>query len=134
LTDRLKFLAGRAGRRRSILRGRQRRRQMSATRTEAGAMIRHTVGFRLKHPAGSAEERSFFDAARRLGSLPGVHRFEMLRQVSRKNDYQYGLSMEFWDDKAYQGYNDHPEHVAFVRDRWLPEVAAFMEIDYQALS
>jgi heme-degrading monooxygenase HmoA len=97
-------------------------------------MIRHTVVFRLKHPAGSEAERSFFEAARRLGHLPGVHKFEMLRQVGRKNDYRHGLSMEFWDDAAYQGYNDHPEHVAFVRDRWLPEVEAFMEIDYVAMT
>jgi hypothetical protein len=41
--------------------------------------------------------------------------------------------MEFADDAAYQGYNNHPAHVAFVRDRWVPEVAAFMEIDYVAL-
>jgi heme-degrading monooxygenase HmoA len=96
-------------------------------------MIRHTVVFRLKHEPGSSQEASFFAAARRLGHLPGVSKFEMLRQVSTKNDYRHGLSMEFWDDRAYQDYNDHPEHVAFVRDRWLPEVAAFMEIDYVAM-
>jgi hypothetical protein len=38
--------------------------------------------------------------------------------------------MEFWDEAAYRAYDAHPEHVAFVRDRWLPEVEAFMEIDY----
>jgi len=34
---------------------------------------------------------------------------------------------------AYTRYNDHPDHVAFVRDRWLPEVEAFMEVDYVPL-
>ena len=38
--------------------------------------------------------------------------------------------MEFANQAAYAGYNEHPDHVAFVRDRWVPEVAAFTEIDY----
>jgi hypothetical protein len=93
-------------------------------------MIRHTVVFRLKHAAGSVEEADFLEAARGLAEIPGVERFERLRQVSPKNDYRFGLSMEFADEAAYSAYNEHPDHVAFVRDRWLPEVAAFMEIDY----
>ncbi len=97
-------------------------------------MIRHTVVFRLKHAAGSAEEAAFLDAAQRLAEIPGVERFERLRQVSVKNDYHFGLSMEFADQRAYSAYNDHPVHVAFVRDRWVREVAAFMEIDYVALA
>jgi hypothetical protein len=42
--------------------------------------------------------------------------------------------MEFADQAAYQGYNDHPVHVAYVRDRWIPEVEAFLEIDYTLLA
>ena len=45
-----------------------------------------------------------------------------------------GLSMEFADQKAYSGYNDHPHHVAFVGDRWVPEVESFLEIDYVPLA
>ena len=41
--------------------------------------------------------------------------------------------MTFADPAAYDGYNEHPLHVAFVRDRWAPEVAAFMEHDTVAL-
>jgi quinol monooxygenase YgiN len=96
-------------------------------------MIRHTVVFRLKHAAGSAEEARFLDAAQGLANIPGVARFERLKQVSAKNDYRFGLSMEFADQAAYSSYNDHPDHVAFVRERWIPEVAAFMEIDYVSL-
>lgn len=97
-------------------------------------MIRHTVVFRLRHAAGSAEERAFLDAALVLAAIPGVERFERLRQTSPKApDYDFGFSMEFADRAAYDGYNDHPDHVAFVRDRWLPEVAAFQEIDYTPL-
>jgi hypothetical protein len=97
-------------------------------------MIRHTVVFRLKHPKGSAAEKKFLVDARMLAKIPGVEKFEQLRQVSPKNDYHFGFSMEFTDQEAYSGYNDHPDHVAFVRDRWIPEVASFLEIDYVTLA
>lgn len=58
--------------------------------------------------------------------------FEVLREVSLKNPFAHGLSMEFADRAAYEAYNEHPEHVAFVRDRWLSQVADFQEIDYEA--
>jgi hypothetical protein len=93
-------------------------------------MIRHTVVFTLKHAAGSAEESAFLQDAKVLADIRGVEKFEQLRQVSPKNDYSYGFSMEFADEAAYSGYNDHPHHVAFVRDRWVPEVERFLEIDY----
>ncbi|HTV69884.1 MAG TPA: Dabb family protein [Rhizobiaceae bacterium] len=96
-------------------------------------MIRHTVVFTLKHAKGSAEEAAFLKAADILAKIPGVENFEKLRQVSPKNNYAFGFSMEFADQRAYDGYNIHPDHVAFVRDRWVPEVADFMEIDYTPL-
>jgi hypothetical protein len=97
-------------------------------------MIRHTVVFRLKHAEGSAEEKKFLaDAKRILTAIPGVERFEQMQQVSPKNDYRFGFSMEFAGQAAYSAYNDHSDHVAFVRDRWLAEVEAFLEIDYVPL-
>ncbi|KQX42694.1 stress responsive alpha-beta barrel domain-containing protein [Devosia sp. Root436] len=96
-------------------------------------MIRHTVVFSLRHAAGSAEEGAFLRDSRVLAAIPGVEKFEQLRQVSAKNDYTFGFSMEFADQAAYAGYNDHKDHVAFVRDRWIPEVARFLEIDYAPL-
>ncbi len=96
-------------------------------------MIRHTAVFRLKHAAGSAAEDDFLSALAKLKAIPGVQKFEILRQVSPKSEFAFGVSMEFADAAAYQGYNNHPAHVAFVRDRWVPEVAAFMEIDYVVL-
>jgi hypothetical protein len=93
-------------------------------------MIRHTVVFRLKHEPGSAAERDFLRAAGELAKIEGVQKFECLRQISPKNNYTFGLSMEFASSAAYAFYCDHPEHVAFVQGRWIPEVAEFMEIDY----
>ena len=93
-------------------------------------MIRHTVAFRLKHASGSAAERDFLQAACELAKIAGVQKFECLRQTSAKNPFTFGLSMEFTDAAAYAFYCDHPDHTAFVRERWIPEVAEFMEIDY----
>jgi hypothetical protein len=98
-------------------------------------MIRHTVAFRLKSPAGSPEEKAFLAAAQQLlATLPNVQRFESLRQVSRKNNFSFGFSMEFADEAAYSSYNSHPVHQAFLRERWVPQVAEFMELDYVVLT
>jgi Stress responsive A/B Barrel Domain len=94
--------------------------------------IRHTVAFTLAHPEGSAAERDFLEAAERLAAIPGVEAFELLAEVSPKNDYRFGISMEFADRAAYDGYNEHPDHVRFVQERWLAEVTAFLELDYAA--
>ena len=96
-------------------------------------MIRHTAVFRLKHAAGSAAEAAFLAALVKLQAISGVQKFEVLRQVSPKCEFSFGVSMEFADQAAYDGYNVHPDHAAFVQGRWLPEVAAFTEIDYVAL-
>jgi heme-degrading monooxygenase HmoA len=95
--------------------------------------IRHTVAFALGHEEGSEEERDFLAAAARLADIPGVEAFEVLREVSPKNGFRFGLSMEFADQAAYDGYNEHPAHVAFVQERWLPEVGDFLEVDYAAV-
>ena len=92
--------------------------------------IRHSVSFALAHPQGSAEEADFLAAAARLAEVvPGVEAFEVLREVSPKNDFVHGLSMEFADRAAYEAYNEHPEHAGFVANRWDNEVADFLEID-----
>ena len=96
-------------------------------------MIRHTVVFRLKHAPGSEAERDFLRAACELTKIDGVQKFECLRQTSPKNNFTFGLSMEFADSVAYAFYIDHPDHTAFVKGRWIPEVAEFMEIDYEAV-
>jgi len=92
--------------------------------------IRHTVAFALSHDRGSDEERDFLAAAEQLAAIPGVEAFELLAEVSPKNAFRFGISMEFADQDAYESYNAHPDHVRFVEERWLPEVADFLEIDY----
>ncbi|GAA3218773.1 Dabb family protein [Oerskovia jenensis] len=97
-------------------------------------MIRHTVAFRLRHPEGSAAEAAFLTDARVLAQIPGVERFEQLRQTSTKNAFTFGFSMEFADADAYAAYDGHPDHRAFVARRWVPEVEDFLEIDYEPLA
>jgi Stress responsive A/B Barrel Domain len=96
-------------------------------------MIRHTVMFNLRHANRSSQETGFLKHAEVLAKIPGVEKFEQLRQVSPKNDFAFGFSMEFVSQAEYSAYNDHPDHVAFVRDRWVPEVAKFLEVDYVPL-
>jgi len=93
--------------------------------------IRHMVVFTPRHPADSPEEADFLAAAARLAAIPGVEAFEILRETSPKNGYRFGISMEFAGPAAYEGYNEHPDHVRFVQERWLPEIEDFLEIDYE---
>ena len=97
-------------------------------------MILHTVAFTLKHATGSDKEAAFLKAADVLAAIPSVGKFEKFKQVSPKNGFAFGFSFEFADQAAYDAYNVHPDHVAFVRDRWVPEVADFLETDYAPLT
>ena len=92
-------------------------------------MIRHAALFRLKHAMGSAAEAAFLKAADVLAAIPDVQNFEKQRQVSSKNEFSFCFAMEFENQEAYDFYNHHPDHVAFVRDFWVPEVDAFLEVD-----
>jgi hypothetical protein len=89
--------------------------------------------FTLRHAPGSPETKAFFSAAQELASIPGVQNFACLRQVSPKNKYQYGLSMEFADAQTYQQYNEHPLHTAFIQEWWMENVEEFSEMDFEGL-
>ena len=97
-------------------------------------MIRHTVVFKLKHASGSQAELDFIQSALKLADIPVVKNYEVLRQISKKNIYDFCLSMEFTSMEDYQTYNDHPDHVHFVQTLWIPEVTDFMEIDFEPYS
>jgi hypothetical protein len=93
--------------------------------------IRHMAVFTLKYPGGSAEEQDFLKAIKKLADIPVVENFQVLKEVSPKNPYSYGVSMEFADRQAYDNYNNNPDHLAFVQTRWQKEVEQFMEIDFE---
>jgi hypothetical protein len=95
--------------------------------------MEHTVNFRLKHAADSAAETEFLSAARGLASIPGVGDFRIRRQVSPKNSHTFGISMRFDRPADFQAYLDHPLHVEFVENRWIPEVEDFQEADFETL-
>lgn len=93
-------------------------------------MIQHTVCFTLVHPEGSDAERKFLTHGREvLSAVPGVEDFAVSRQVSPKSDLRFQFAMRFADEQAYRAYDSHPDHVAFVAQRWVPEVARFQELD-----
>ncbi len=94
-------------------------------------MIRHSVIFKLKDTINPEEKQAFFDAVDTLASIQDVKKFEVLKQISAKNKFEYGISMEFDTQEQYDFYSNHPEHVAFVQNFWLKNVDDFLEIDYQ---
>ncbi|MCM8538334.1 MAG: Dabb family protein [Lentisphaeraceae bacterium] len=96
-------------------------------------MIRHTVSFKLKHDSGSSGEQEFIQEAYKLADIPKVNKYEVLREVSPKNNFDFGLSMEFDSQEDYQFYCDHEVHVNFVENVWKPNVVDFLEVDYTAL-
>lgn len=108
---------------------------MLITRKEYDFMekpVRHMVIFSLMHEKDSPEERKFLqDGQELLTSIPVVKDFQVHRQVSRKNDYDFGFSMVFDNCEDYETYNSHPVHRDFVAGRWEKEVTKFLEIDFQ---
>jgi hypothetical protein len=94
--------------------------------------VQHMVIFDLKYAKNSKEVEIFLnDGKRILSAIPVVQNFQAFKQVSPKNDYSYGFSMVFKDEKAYKTYNDHTDHVDFVENRWMKEVTRFLEIDFE---
>ena len=94
-------------------------------------MIRHTVAFKLKHESGSIEEESFLEAVKKLSNLPTVQKFECLKEIGKKNNFDFGVSMEFNNMNDYEAYNNHSDHIDFVNKIWIPEVLDFIEIDFE---
>lgn len=95
--------------------------------------IQHMVIFDLKHDKDSPEARAFLKEGQRLlSAIPVVRNFQVFTQVSPKNNYDFGFSMVFAGQDDYEKYNHHPDHVAFVEQRWKKEVSRFLEIDFAA--
>lgn len=97
--------------------------------------IRHQVIFDLRWDSADERATKFLEDGRRiLTAIPGVENFAVFRQISPKNDYTYAFTMEFGGPGAYQAYMDHPDHRAFVKERWTTEVTRFLEIDLEDLA
>jgi quinol monooxygenase YgiN len=96
-------------------------------------MIRHSVIFKLNCAKNTAEEKAFLAAAAKLANIPGVLHFESLRLTSKKNNFDFGLSMEFESQQSYDAYSSHPDHQQFIQQYWVKYVQDFLEIDYEPL-
>lgn len=96
-------------------------------------MIRHSVILTLYSSLSPSEKMQFFAAVAELKQISGVQKFEVLKQTSQKNPFQYGISMEFESQEAYELYTNHSLHSAFVDKYWAACVKDFLEIDYQKL-
>jgi hypothetical protein len=100
------------------------------SRDSAGRAL---VVFTLRREEGSPEGEASLAALRSLPAIDGVEELDVVRQVGPKNDYRFAVTMEFADRAAYDAYSSHPDHVAFVRDRWEADVSDFMELDLAPL-
>jgi heme-degrading monooxygenase HmoA len=96
-------------------------------------MIRHSVILTLKSSLSPEDKTQYFDAVNELKQIPGVQKFEVLKQTSAKNPFEFGISMEFESQEAYDLYTNHSLHSAFVEKYWAACVEDFLEIDYQIL-
>ncbi len=98
-----------------------------------GEKILHTVMFKLKHAKDSPEEKKFLkDSYDILSKIEVAKSFRVLRQVGKKNDFNFALSMLFDSQKDYDSYNNNPNHLAYVKQRWEREVESFLESDFRA--
>ena len=93
-------------------------------------MITHSVYFNLKHSEGSLEESRFLEKVVQLKRISSIKNFAYVREVSPKNEYRFGLILQFKDQDSYNFYNEHPDHRNFVKNIWAHEVKDFIEIDY----
>jgi hypothetical protein len=107
--------------------------QSASVKQDNKFMIRHSVIFKLKYPENSPEAKDFFVAAKKLANIAGVQNFQCLKQTSKKNNFEYGLSMEFATQQLYDAYTNHPDHTQFIQQYWLKYVDGFLEIDYEPL-
>lgn len=93
-----------------------------------GEKIIHTVIFSLKK---EVEPLDFLQRSKKLLSLISTaEKFMVLKQASKKNKFNFGFYMEFKNQKAYEEYSNHPEHLKYVKNIWLNEVEDFLEIDF----
>lgn len=93
-------------------------------------MIHHSVILNLKHAKGSAEEAAFIKGAKKLAAIPNVLNFKVSKQVSTKNYFDFGISMDFANQKDYDTYSNHPDHEDFIQKFWANNVTDYLEIDY----
>ena len=85
----------------------------------------HSVFLNSNILRGAQLEQAFLAVAKKLDTIPGVEKFECLKQISKKNKFEFGLSMEFANQQLYDTYNNHPDQVAFIQNHWLNEVEDF---------
>ena len=97
-------------------------------------MIRNSVIFKLKPQISAAEKTFFFEAVNQLAKIEGVEQFEVLEQISKKNNFEYGISMEFANAELFENYSNHPANLHFIKNFWLKNVEDFLEIDYKKIN
>jgi len=97
---------------------------------QSNTYIHHSAFFKLKDSLSSTDKELFFTEINKLAGIEGVIDFKIVKETSPKNHFEYGVTMQFEDQKAYDSYNSNPQHQKFVQEIWMKMVEDFMEIDY----
>ena len=92
-------------------------------------MLHHSVIFKFKEGTSELRKREFFTAANRLSLILDVKHFEILRQPSSKNEFEFGLVIVFNDTPVYQKYTADPELGLSLQNYWLKLQTIFLELD-----
>lgn len=92
--------------------------------------ITHSVAFKLKWDKDSDEEKAFIrKSVELLSPIPNVQEFNVNRQFSPKNPYNFEFTMGFNSQQEYDNYSNNPIHLKYVKEIWLSEVEKFLEKD-----
>ena len=96
--------------------------------------ITHSVFFKLNFSSGSQKEKDFLNTSYEiLSKIPRVNEFNVLKEISPKNNFDFGFTMIFNTEKDYESYNNHIDHTNYVTEIWIPHVSDFQEIDFVEL-
>lgn len=92
--------------------------------------IFHTVMFKLKTKDKRKQNVFLKESKSSLSSIPEVVNFQVRKQISKKNPYEFQFYMTFESQKDYDSYNKNPIHLDYVKNRWDIEVDSFQEADF----
>ncbi len=97
--------------------------------------VTHVVVCWLKNPGDAAARARVVAGARELDRIPGVLRVQSGECIPSNRpavvaDYDVAVVMEFANERALRAYEQHPAHLAAVRDVLLPLVARYQVFDF----
>jgi hypothetical protein len=100
-----------------------------------GGMFSHVVIFWANPSKPDAPNELIAAAKKYLASIPGIVNFHVGKMVNSHRDvvdqtYQVALNIQFQNKQAQDEYQDHPQHLEFVR-RCRPLLVKLVIYDFE---